>query len=79
MPAIPWEGKVEDQMDNQMWSRQAFLNDETLVPELTAIGHSKQRGAISGLLDAHEHDHEPGERPRRHTFLPARKSSPNPI
>ena len=38
-----------------MWSRQAFLDDETILPELPAIGRSKQDAAVQGLLQPHDH------------------------
>ena len=38
-----------------MWSREAFLGEETLLPELPAIGRSRQDSAVGGSLAPHEH------------------------
>ena len=38
-----------------MWSREAFLNSETLLGELPAIGRSKQENAVGEVLKPHNH------------------------
>ncbi|MDJ0823928.1 MAG: helix-turn-helix domain-containing protein [Rhodobacter sp.] len=40
-----------------MWSRQAFLDGETTLRELPAIGRSKQDAAVRGSLQPHDHPH----------------------
>ena len=38
-----------------MWSRTAFLEADPSLPELPAIGHSRQTAAVGNILGAHEH------------------------
>ena len=38
-----------------MWSRTAFLEADPSLPELTAIGYSRQTAAVGDILGAHEH------------------------